>query len=196
MDRDPAPARTAEGIADLALVQAALRGDDLARQRLVQRLVELPALLRARHRRMGTPLTPDLFEDVVQNVLLALWEKLAAFDGRVPLPAWAFGFGTYELLKAVQRHARERGRQTDLSDVVDHRTTRNLDTDDHLLTILQQLEPQDLDILQHKHIDGRTFAEIGALLGWPPASVKSRYYRALTAMRRRLPGATGEKEEE
>lgn len=195
MSRDPASARAAEGTADLALVQAALRGDVLARQQLPQRLEELPALLRARHRRMGAPLTPDLFEDVVQNVLLALWEKLAAFDGRVPLLAWAFGFGSFELLKAVQRAGRDRERSVELPDVVDTRPAGDIDTREQLLAMLQRLEPRDLDILQHKHIAGRTFAEIGTLLGWPAASVKTRYYRAMETIRRRLPGADGEKEE-
>lgn len=193
MDRDPASARAADAQADLALVQAALRGDAVARQRLVERLAVLPSLLRARHRRLGSPLSADQLEDVTQSVLLALWQKLAMFDGRVPLPAWALGFGSLELLRAMHRSDRERQRHRELPDLADPRggAVDEISATEHLAAMLDRLTAQDLEILQHKHVAGRTFAEIGELLDWPVASVKTRYYRALEAVRRRLPDDDG-----
>jgi RNA polymerase sigma-70 factor (ECF subfamily) len=192
MHVDPAAARAAEAIADVALVQAVLRGEESARQGLAERLADLPALLRAKHRRLGSPLTHDQIEDVTQNALLAVWAKLATFDGRSSLPAWALGFGTFEMLRAAQRAGRERERSADLPDVVDPRSPVDPDAADGLAAMLRRLTLQDLEILQHKHVAGRTFTEIAAVLGWPTASVKTRYYRALEAIRRRLPGEEGE----
>jgi RNA polymerase sigma-70 factor, ECF subfamily len=193
MDRDRESARAAEASADLLLVQAALRGDDIARVRLVDRLSNLPALIRAKHRKLGSPLSPDQLEDVTQNVLLALWEKLASFDGRVPLPAWAVGFGAFEILKALGRKNRHRERTGELPDVIDPRQPLDVEAGDRLASMLSRLPPEDLDILQAKHIEGRTFTEIAARIGCPAASVKTRYYRALEAIRRRLPAEDEER---
>ena len=188
MHGHPASARAAEAAADLALVRAVLRGDELARERLVERLVNLPALLRAKHRRLGAPLRPEQLEDVTQDVLLALWEKLASFDGRVPLPAWAVGFGAFEILRAIERANRDRKRHTELGDVTDPRRAQDVASAEHLARLFERLDSIDLAILRRKHIESRTFSEIAALLGWPLATVKTRYYRTLEAIRRRVPG--------
>jgi RNA polymerase sigma-70 factor (ECF subfamily) len=186
MHRAPTESSCAdEGSADLTLVRAALRGDPAARDRLVGRLAGLPALIRAKHRRLGSPLQPTQLDDVAQNVLLALWEKLPAFDGRVPLPAWSVGFASLEILKVVGKMSRSRERTGDLPDVVDPAQLATLEATDRLASLLQHLAPQDLEILRQKHIEGRTFPEIAAACGCPPASVKTRYYRALQALRRR-----------
>jgi RNA polymerase sigma factor (sigma-70 family) len=191
MDRDPEPVRAAEASADLALVRAALQGDEIARLRLSERLAGLPALIRAKHRRMGSPLAHDQVEDITQEVLLALWEKLAAFDGRVPLPAWGLGFATFEILRALGRVRRDRERTGDLPDVADPRRAPDLEATERLAVLLDRLPRQDLDILQRKHAAGYTFAEIAAQLGCPAASVKTRYYRALETLRRRTPDEEG-----
>ena len=187
MHRDPESARAAEASADFALVRAALLGDDAARTLLVDTLVDLPALIRAKHRKLGSPLPHDQLEDVTQNVLLALWQKLGSFDGRVPLRAWALGFGSFELLKALGRASRHRERTGELPDVADPRRGLDVEATERLAVMLSRLSPQDLDVLQQKHIEGRTFAEIATRSGCPTASVKTRYYRALEALRQRFP---------
>jgi RNA polymerase sigma-70 factor (ECF subfamily) len=178
--------RADEGSADLAIVRAALDGDPEARDRLVDRLADLPALIRAKHRRLGSPLQPAQLDDVAQNVLLALWEKLPAFDGRVPLPAWSVGFASLEILKMVGKVSRTRERTGELPEVVDPAPTATLEVTDRLASLVQHLAPLDLEILRQKHIEGRTFPEIAASCGCPPASVKTRYYRALQELRRRI----------
>jgi RNA polymerase sigma-70 factor (ECF subfamily) len=188
MSVDSASARSAEAAADLALVRAVLRGDESAREQLVERLVNLPALLRAKHRRLGAPLRSEQLEDVTQSVLLALWEKLASFDGRVPLPAWAVGFGAFEILRAIERANRDRKRHTELGDVIDPARAQDIASAERLARMFERLDAVDLAILRHKHIESRTFPEIAALLGWPLATVKTRYYRTLEAIRRRAPG--------
>lgn len=185
MDRDPAAAQAAEAAADLLLVRAALAGDEAARHQIVDRLATLPARIRARHVRFGGPLGPDQLEDVAQNVLLLLWQKLALFDGRAPLRAWALGFASFELLKAIGRARRDRARTTELPDLVDERRRDELAETDAFAQLLAALPTRDYELLRLKHVEGLTLAEIAARWQLPLPNIKTRYYRALDAVRRR-----------
>jgi RNA polymerase sigma-70 factor (ECF subfamily) len=189
---EPEQTAAAEGAADLVLVRAALAGDNQARARLADRLAGLPALVRARHLRMGAPLDPAALEDVTQNVLLALWRKLSRFDGRTGLPGWALGFASFELLKEIARRRRQRELASLMADPIDPASAAPTGPDEDLLRLLQRLPSADVDLLRYRHLEGLDFREIAARLGSPVATAKTRYYRALQALRRRLPAPPGE----
>lgn len=192
MDRDSAPARADQAAADLALVRAALAGDEEARRRIVDRLATLPARIRARHLRFGGPLRPDQLEDVAQDVLLALWQKLAQYDGRSPLHAWALGFASFELIKAMGKARRERLRTADLPDLAERPRRDEVADADEFALLLAALPPRDYALLRLRHVDGLTFQEIAERWRMPIPSIKTRYYRALEAIRRRRSDDEGE----
>jgi RNA polymerase sigma factor (sigma-70 family) len=194
MTHEPKPTCRADSGADLALVRAALLGDEQSRRSLVERLAFLPGSIRARHARMRGRLSPDLLEDVVQDVLCAMWRKLAAYDGRSPLEAWAAGFAAFELLKALGRQRRDRDRWSELEDVVDPRPASNLESVDQLAAVVASVDPRELRILEQEHLEGRSFVEIAASEGCPTPTIKARYYRALDAVRLRFPTEEGDDE--
>lgn len=189
---EPTPDTAAQGAADLALVRAALAGDAEAREQMVGRLASLPALVRARHHRMGSPLDAAALEDVTQNVLLALWRKLPRFDGRTALPGWALGFATFELLKEIANRRRQRELASLMSEPALEPPAPDAERHEDLLVLLQRLPAEDVELLRCKHLEGLNFREIAARLGCPMATAKTRYYRALQALRRRLPDPPGE----
>ena len=49
---------------------------------------------------------------------------------------------------------------------------------------LSELEPDLEQVLRAKTLDGKSFEQIGAELGIPAATAKSRYYRGLIELRR------------
>jgi RNA polymerase sigma-70 factor (ECF subfamily) len=176
-------AAEADPAADLLLVRRVLAREAGAEAELVERLACLPAMIRVQHRRMGTPLRPHELDDVVQNVLLALWRKLAVFDGRVPVLFWAAGFGTIELRRAVERRDRRpEVTGVDVAEPLAPGGDSPVDRErlDAALAVVDQTGRQ---IVVMKHYEGRTFDDIAARTGTFVNTVKTRYYRALERMR-------------
>ncbi len=177
---------TLRGAADLATVRDALAGDAVARQRLVELLADLPAMVRLKNTRLGAPLRAHELDDVTQNVLLALWQKLQHFDGRVPLLHWAYGFGVIEIRRAIERRGRRRERAID-AEAVDHRVLAPAGDDPERLRVqLADLDPAEQAVIRLKHFEALTFDEIAARLGTIANTAKSRYYRGLERLRHRL----------
>lgn len=182
----PSATSTTEASADLALVRAALAGKPAAREQLADRLACLPAMIRLKHQRMGAPLGPHELDDVVQNVLLVLWRKLERFDGRVPVARWAFGFGVLEILKMVERRARRREQVGDLPELATPAANAPPAATERLARLCGELPPLDQEILRQKHFEDRTFEDIAARTGVRANTIKTRYYRVLERLRRRL----------
>lgn len=183
----------ARGRADLAIVRAALAGDETARETLVERFATLPARMRRRHRRLGAPLGADGIEDAIQNTLLSMWRKLGRFDGRVPVDRWALGFGVLEILKLVEILRRRRECSGLPADLRAPAGPAAGDDSPLLLTgrlaaAFAALSDDDREILRLKHFEDRTFVDIAARLNMLTATVKTRYYRAVERLRRRCEG--------
>lgn len=201
-DRMPAASRPAatpgpdvaapvlDAAADLAVVRRVLQGEVAARDELIDRIACLPAMVRVRHARMGAPLAADELEDVCQNVLLALWRKLARFDGRVPLLMWTHGFVGVELSKALERRGRRQRRMVPAGEEPAAPAATSQVDGERLRRMLDDEPEVDARILRLRHFDGLEFAAVANALGMPVNTVKTRHYRCLERLRRRL--GTGE----
>jgi RNA polymerase sigma-70 factor (ECF subfamily) len=177
---------SAQGLQDLALVRTALAGEEAARNRLVEALAVLPDVIKRKQVRLGLLLSEHEIEDVVQVVLLALWRKLPRFDGRVPIVQWGSGFAVLELLKAAARSAQRRARSNPLPDALAAPQPRPSETAERVAEFCRDLTATDQEILRLRHFEERTFEEIAECLHMVVGSVKTRYYRALERLRRRL----------
>jgi RNA polymerase sigma-70 factor (ECF subfamily) len=181
--RDEGP--SAEGAADLTLVQAAVAGDAKATDALVERLAALPAMLRLKNARLGSPLSSHEIDDAAQNVLMALWQKLRRFDGRVPVLCWAYGFALVEIRRTVERRARRREREHEVDALPASAATPALDSE-RVAAAIDALPADDRQIVRLKHFAALTFEEIAAETGALTNTVKTKYYRALQRLRERL----------
>jgi RNA polymerase sigma-70 factor (ECF subfamily) len=183
---------------DLALVSRALAGDADARDVLFGRLRCVPRFVAAFHRRLGSPLDCGTLEDLVQNVLLAVWRRLPDFRGEAALETFAYPFCRFETLNAVRRWQRRMPHEAapgDDDDVpepsVDLPVDRGL-LEEESLHLLDVLSPSEARVVHLRHFEGREVSEIAALLTISTSSVKTHYYRALEKLRVRLdPTGTG-----
>ena len=180
---DPAAA-TADG--DLRMAARAKSGDDAAHRQLAEALTPLPAMLRVKNARIGTPLRPHELEDAVQNTLLAVFRKLHLYDGRVPILRWAYGFGVIELLRTIERRARRREQELKVEPVLEPR----VDEVDHerIARALASLDADDRTVIEQRHLAELSFEQIAGSMQLPLSTVKSRYYRGLQRLRDKVRG--------
>ena len=187
MPRDVTAKKGGEWPSDLALVHAVRRGDRAAANDLVERLACIPAMIRARERRLGAPLTEHERDETVQETLAAMWAKLGRFRGRTSVEAWAYGFALREHYKALERRRRAPRQAPDpvlFGGVQEEEEPREDYRAVH--ESLQSLEPPNDEIVRLKHFEDLTFSEIGRELRLSPNTVKTRYYRAIGRLRSQL----------
>jgi len=176
---------------DLSLARRVLVGDGQACQEILQRLECVPAVLRERHRRMGSPLSSEELEDVQQDALMEMWVKLREFRGQAALETWAYRFVTNELLAAVDRKLR-RARITsrDESQDPDTQPAAGPDSDSPSLDrsvlhlALSRLSEAVAEVIRARHFDERSFEEIARDSHTPVSTIKARYYRGLCDLKR------------
>ena len=126
-------------------------------------------------------------EDVLQGTCAALWVKLAEYDREQPFLPWALSFARLEVQKYRRRASRHPLhfdnelvarvadiRANDQSLLESRRRALNL--------CLDQLPPQDRQLLQARYEAGQTVASLAQARAMP---VK-RLYNALDRIRRRL----------
>ena len=175
---------------DLRLVERVLAGDGAAREALCVRLECVPRTLTAANARLGHFLSPDELADLAQDVVLSVWRKLGTFRGHATLEAWTWSFCHHELRNRVRR--RRRRRAVVRASLAEIREPQAGATDpssvdyDHLEEELAALDPAEQDVVRLKHFEHLTFSEIAARLGISPNTVKTRYYRGMVLLRRRL----------
>jgi len=163
--------------ADLDLLRAAVRGLPEARRRLSLRLACVPAMVRAKHRRMGKPLTADELFDVEQEIFAAIWDKLTHYEGRSRLETWVWSFCELEILKGVDRKRRRHEPVAEVERLLPSREiARPADLPpsleyEHVHRSLDNLQSPGGDVIRLKHFEGLTFNEIAERLEvshWSP----------------------------
>jgi RNA polymerase sigma-70 factor (ECF subfamily) len=169
---------------DLRLATLAARGERGAVDAVVARLRCVPKFAAVCHQELGGPLDPAALEDAVQDALATLWAKLAEFRGEASLDTWAFRITDFTLRNACRRARR---RPVSLDAAADaggpNPGLAAVDAAEQMQVAMGRLSPDEAVVLKLKHYEELTFDEIGQTLAISPNTAKTRYYRALIAMR-------------
>ena len=176
---------------DLDLVRRYLAGEAAARHRVAERLASMPGILVAAHRRMGSPLSRGELDDLAQDSVVRVLEKLPTFAGLATIETWAFRICHWELMNRRRRKQRRREGQQPSADEVPEPVAPSAvppEEYDHLDRALTELGPPAEDIIRLKHFRGLTFEQIAETLDLSPSTAKTRYYRGMRWLRDRLQG--------
>ncbi len=191
-DSDPGlEAGSALREADVRLVRDALAGEATAVEVLADRLVCVPRILSALDRRSGGRLGEHDLADLSQDTLIVLWNKLETYEGRGRIETWAYRFCFLEFMNRVRSHGRRTAVERTSTDGLAEPPAPTPDLlafEEHecLERGLEELGSPEADVIRMKHYDERTFEDIGKELRLSPSTVKSRYYRGIEWLRRRL----------
>jgi RNA polymerase sigma-70 factor (ECF subfamily) len=165
---------------DVMLVEACLRGDRHAFDKLVDRY-EGP-LYSAAYRITGS--VEDAM-DATQNAFVNAYEKLHTFDPSYRFFSWIYRIAVNQSLNLVGR----RKNQTEIEDdtaIAGQGPAEVFDTAEirgQLKRALLELDPHYRTVIVLKHLEGFSYREISELLDIPEKTVKSRLFTARQRLR-------------
>lgn len=125
-------------------------------------------------------------EDVTQEAMLSALRSLDSFDGRGSLRGWIHRIAVNRALDL----ARAEGARPQIQSGADPdrlaASGPEAGLPEAVAAALMTLDPQERVLIVLRHALGYRATEVGALLGVPAATVRSRLHRALDQVRRKL----------
>lgn len=169
-----------------SVVARARSGDPDAMEQLV-------AELRPRVFRYVLARTLDrhLADDVTQEVTMVMTRSLHRYvDQGRPISAWAFGIATHKLSEARRAALRRPESVTETvpespgrPDVEPEQAVLRLEASREVAALLEQLTPQQAEIVRLRVAAGLTAEETAAVLGMTAGAVRVAQHRALARLR-------------
>lgn len=125
---------------------------------------------------------PELTEEVVNDVMLTVWQKADRFRGDAAVSTWLFGIAYRRGLKTLRRwpmpvDAATLPEAVDPSALPERIVDQDLDAA-HLQRGLAQLSPEHRAVVELTYFFGHTCAEVAAIVECPVNTVKTRLFHA------------------
>ena len=130
---------------------------------------------------------PARAEELAQECFVALIQNVKRYEPRVSFRSYLYGIAMRMTLAERRKSGREVAENEKLDTRVDASTAG--DTHDGTIWIrdaLEKLAEQEREILMLREYEQLSYAEIGTLLGMPINTVRSRLFRARTALKEQL----------
>src|ERR1041385_1886009 len=182
------------------LIAAVLKGDAASFEPLIEKYSPRVFATARRYARRESEV-----EDIVQEVWLKAFQKLASFRGEAPFEHWLMRLAVrtcYDFLRSHQRN-----RETTFSELTENEgdwlerfvkdsggADERADAARQLVNrILDQLSPPARLVITLLEIEDRSVKEIAQLTGWSVPLVKVRAFRARAEMKKLLAKISKEK---
>lgn len=145
------------------------------------------------NRRLGQRLTDVELEDLVQDVLLTIWNRLDSYSGQAAIQTWAFRFCHHAILRELAKRDR---RPEWLPLREDARGNSMPQRHELVYVALGSLTDEEERIVRWRHFEQLDFAAVGLRLRISESAAKARYYRAMQRLRERMGSRRDEAESE
>jgi RNA polymerase sigma-70 factor (ECF subfamily) len=126
---------------------------------------------------------PDLRRDLLQEIHVALWRSLAAFDGRCSTRTWIYRVAHNVATSHMLAHKRRRAGLTTLEAVAETATADDPEAEtgrrralDRLMALIQALAPADRQVAL-LYLEDLDAAQIGEITGLTAGAVAVRIHR-------------------
>ena len=170
-----------------------LGADEAAVDEFVGRLKCIPFVFEAHNSRRGSPFNEQELEDLVQETLTTVWQRLASYKGHSSLETWCVGISLNHMKNALRKKRnspRLAGQESEELLERAYEEDGNFDRFEAVYRCLFLLEERTLQVIRLKFFAERTFRQIGEQLGIPENTVKTTYYRGLRRLHELLGGGT------
>ncbi len=171
-------------------LKAISRGDRQAFEAFYR--VYFPRLLRFSHRITGQL---NGLEEIVNDVMLVIWQKASTYDGTSRPSTWVFGIAYNKCMHAIRREKRQSlnvalediGREM----VGNQNIIGDHETSEWLNTAFALLSPDQRTVLELTYFYGMSYQEIAQIMDCPENTIKTRMFHARKKLQKILPGLAG-----
>jgi RNA polymerase sigma factor (sigma-70 family) len=140
----------------------------------------------------------DFVEEIVNDVMLVVWQQADRFGERSRLSTWIFGIAYRTALKRLRSAGRiPDGPDIDELEIVDHSKPEpdaelsRKQLQELLADALAQISPEQRAVVELTYYHGYSYPEIAQIVGCPPNTVKTRMYHARLRLKKLLPQTSG-----
>jgi RNA polymerase sigma-70 factor (ECF subfamily) len=174
----PVAATSAAQQTDRELVERVAGGDRAAVRLLFMR--HHARVYRFAARQTGSELMAD---DITNEVFLELWKQAAGFEGRSEVSTWLLGIARFKALSARRKRREEQIDDEAAAAIPDTADTPEVaamkqDKGAALRGFVDALPEEHRTVIDLAYYHGQSVSEIGAVLGIPVATVKTRMFYA------------------
>jgi RNA polymerase sigma-70 factor (ECF subfamily) len=144
----------------------------------------------------GKGLSDSSADDVLQVVMLSVWEKAHMYDqAKAAVSTWIFTIARYKYIDLLRRQGRQATKASSQDDEPDLRPSGDMVADDEVMQQQRQdavtaaianLPAEQQSVIFLSFIKGLAHSEIAERLGLPLGTVKSRIRRAFSSLREDL----------
>ena len=170
-------ARTGKRLTDEELVKRIKNGDSEALDILIK------AYLPKVYNRVHSLVPESDAEDVTQDIFLSLVDSIDSFKGRSAFGTWLHRIVMNKIADYHRRASRRKERPIEVEDTRVANPWKAMDDELIVKEALVELQEKHREILLLKFSEGLSFGEIAETLGLTYEATRSRYRRAIEAVR-------------
>jgi RNA polymerase sigma-70 factor (ECF subfamily) len=133
----------------------------------------------------------DVVDDIAQDVFLAGYRSLSAYDGQAPLALWLLGIARHRLLRHLRRDSRKR---RSFEEILIRGLLARVEADQERLTeherlverlrhCLERLAPGSADVVARHYFQGQSLVDIARSSGKKESAVRMMLLRVRQALR-------------
>lgn len=129
-------------------------------------------------------------EEVIDDVLFAVWRSAGKFRGAARVSSWIFGIAYRQALSRRRRDSRN-ARMLHSACDPEELPSAEPPADDRLASALACLSADHRQVVVLAHVSGFSYQEIATIAGCPVNTVKTRMYHARRRLQKLLPRLDG-----
>jgi RNA polymerase sigma-70 factor (ECF subfamily) len=178
-----------QNVADLDLIKACLPDNQQAFEALYQRYEK-----RVFHYLITVVNDATLAEEILVEVMLAVWKGLRTFQGQSKVSTWIFGIAHHKAVDGLRKMTSQQRGGIPIDDIMespDHKDGPFEETHKTRLAgltnqAMMNLSADHREILHMAFYEGQSYPEISELLAIPVNTVKTRVYYAKQQLKKML----------
>jgi RNA polymerase sigma-70 factor (ECF subfamily) len=136
----------------------------------------------------------SMAEDLTSQVFLDVWRTASQFEGRSQVSTWLLSIARFKALTALRQRRHEDIEQEDMLEIADEAETPEASLDRSntsaiLRACVAKLSPAHREIVNLVYYHEKSVEEVGAIIGIPQSTVKTRMFYARKQLADLLKGA-------